>query len=178
MRLYTDTYSRNHFPVILETRDSEFWAHRIFSKLDIDFHHYPAFDLYSPSQDQIKSTYMSNNDNVDDWAVLRYATMAGLEHRRQVNIKGRQPVSIDSMAADMIEKERNTFNAKLCKAMADDQLATMRDCEVHAYYGKMLNLLYNFGKERQKLGLYTFYYSTIHFYDDLFISVCYFELRY
>lgn len=171
LRTYTDTYSRNHFPIIIETENSEFWSHKVFMKLDIEYHHYPAFDLYSPSQTQIRSTYMGNSDTANNWAIIRYAFMAGLEHRRQTNLKGKHTTSIDEFSKDMIEKERVMFNSKLCKVLADDQLATLKDTEAHVFYGKLLNLLYNFGKEENKLGLFTYYYHTNHYYDDTFVSV-------
>lgn len=46
LRTFTDNYSRNHFPILLESSNSYFWSHDIFDQLNLGYHHYPALDTY------------------------------------------------------------------------------------------------------------------------------------
>lgn len=171
LKLYTDNYSRNHFPVVIESSDSQFWSHTIFSKLDIDVHHYPAFDLYSPTFGQIKSTFLTSFQGQDSWAAIRYAVLAGIEHRRLKLINERHHPVIEAVAADMMEKEQVTFEAKLCRALADDGLAMLSDSEADVLFGRLTGLLQQFGLEKNKLGLFTRFHATAHYYDDDLIAV-------
>lgn len=46
MRCHTENFSRNHFPVVLESSNSAFWSHDIFMELGLMYYHFPALDLY------------------------------------------------------------------------------------------------------------------------------------
>lgn len=43
----TENYSRNHFPIILETSNSQLWCNDLYRDLNIGYHNFPAVDLYA-----------------------------------------------------------------------------------------------------------------------------------
>ena len=48
-RLHSENYCRTHFPVVLESSNSQWWSHEVYHRMNVESHHMPAVDTYQPN---------------------------------------------------------------------------------------------------------------------------------
>lgn len=87
MRCYNEHSNRMHFPVVLESADSQFWSHELYLRMDVDFNQYPAVDLMTPSHAQMMSWVAGNTNHTDFLACTRYAYFAQSVYEKMKLIK-------------------------------------------------------------------------------------------
>jgi hypothetical protein len=71
LRTRTQSYSRNHTPIVVETSDTRFWSHDIYERLDAEYDEWLGVDLCAPTPLQFKNTYMLSNPS-DAWAIVKH----------------------------------------------------------------------------------------------------------
>lgn len=194
MRHHTENYSRNHFPTILETTDSYFWSHELFERLNLEYHHFPGIDFYTPTYQQLLSTYQTAQPNTDIYASMRYQFLAHREYkkikavRESSRLLAKKPYRLGAGSSEVVledalreevsktieEEERNKFMHKFYKGLMDDQVLHSPDQNVFLY--KIINLMESFSKEKNKFGLWAVMHTQTHYYDDPLISVSSFSI--
>lgn len=71
LRCRTNSFSRNHIPVIWESADSGFWSHELFEKLDAEYDEFAAIDLCQPTPAQIQNIYLQG-EKENAWTGFKY----------------------------------------------------------------------------------------------------------
>ena len=174
LRCRTDSHSRNHVPVVIESSDSRFWSNDLHERLDAKYDEFPAVDLCSPSLDQIKSTYVFG-ETTDTTQVVKHVLFPHLTYRRLKEAakynEFTRNLRIDDHATLLLLKERNIFQARLYRALACPEIADLADSEPLVLLGKVCNLTTKLATEKHRLGLFAGGESSAHYYTDLVVSV-------
>lgn len=167
--MHSENFCRTHFPVVLESSNSQWWSHEVYHRMNVESHHMPAVDTYQPNAAQIDAYYVNNAPNADLEGAMRYLVMAGSEYRRVKSVAKERP-SAQEVADRLLRKERNTFMHRLYRSMNSERLVELRDSEPKVYWAKIFDFMRKMSLERNKLGLWASTNSLAHLYDDLLIA--------
>lgn len=57
LRLYSDSYEREHFPVIIESSDSRFYTKEVYEMMHAAYNTYGVVELYGLQQEMLDTHY-------------------------------------------------------------------------------------------------------------------------
>jgi len=165
---HTDSHSRIHFPILIESADSQYWSYQLFESLDSAMNKYACADVYSPSYQQIQAYYINAQPDTDLLGTTRHLLWARGEYERLKRAK--RDVSKDAIVKESIDRERNAYMAKLYKGLTSEYLAEYGQVGNPALVLKILSLLGQMAKPRNRLGLFAGTTYAGHYYTDPLVS--------